>query len=244
MSILQWRENFRPRRRGFTLIEILATLGILSVGLASVIALVLGSTRMSVGAVDKNTATMIISEAVEDIARIHLITNDQLTASGLATRTGDVGYYIETLDSSPGANNPATGMEWPNVQSGDFAAPTAVVVANSSYLSEYRNPLPSPALSNMIVWPPTPTPRYYGGPLRAGGNATGTAFRAMYRLERHPDWIASLPPNPVVPSPYEGIYVLTMAVYKDLQPKEPVSNPNHTYEQISDPVVTFLRTKN
>jgi len=241
------------RPRGFTLIEILATLGILAVGLASVIALVLGSSRMSVGATDKNTATMIISEAVEDISRIHLITSDQLTTSGLSTtRSGDIGNYIETLNSSPGVNNRATTLEWPNVQVGDFATSSAVVVANSSFLSEYRNPNITPdnpgggvANSHSMVWPPTPTPRYYGGPLRAGGASSGTAFRVIYRLERHPDWIESLAITPTPqPSAYDGIYVLTLAVYKDLDPKLPVSNGNHRYEQISDPAVVFVRTKN
>ena len=241
------------RPRGFTLIEILATLGILAVGLASVIALVLGSSRMSVGAVDKNTATMIISEAVEDISRIHLITSDQLTTSGLSTtRSGDIGNYIETLNSSPAVLNPVTHLEWPNVQAGDFATSSAVVVANSSFLSEYRNPNVTPdnpgggvPNSHSMVWPPTPTPRYYGGPLRAGGTSSGTAFRVIYRLERHPDWIESLAITPTPPpSAYEGIYVLTLAVYKDLDPKMPVNNGNHRYEQISDPAVVFVRTKN
>ena len=242
------------RPRGFTLIEILATLGILAVGLASVIALVLGSSRMSVGAVDKNTATMIISEAVEDISRIHLITSEQLPPTGLgpAGRGKDVGYYIETLDSSPGVLNPVTLLEWPNIQSGAFSTSTSVVVAKSGYLSEYRNPNVTPdnplggtVNSHSMVWPPTPLPRYYGGPIRAVGVSSGTAFRVIYRLERHPDWIESLAVMPTPPpSAYEGIYVLTLAVYKDLDPNMPVNNGNHRYEQISDPAVVFVRTKN
>jgi prepilin-type N-terminal cleavage/methylation domain-containing protein len=223
------------RPRGFTLIEILATLGVLAIGLASVVGLVLGSTRMSAGAIDKNTASIILSEAVEDITRIHLITSDQLTALGLSARSAEVGRYIETVNTTPAGITP----EWPNIQFGDFTNARANAVNLSDYIS--------PTLPNTMIWPPSSSARFYGGPLVAGSRSSGTAFRAIYRLERHPDWIASLPPNLPVPSAYEGIYVLTLAIYKDLDPNPtvmPVTNPKHRYQQVSDPVVVLLRTKN
>lgn len=233
MSNLQWRRHSCLRsQRGFTLIEILATLGVLAIGLASVVALVLGSTRMSAGAIDKNTASIILSEAVEDITRIHLITSEQLTALGLTARSAEVGRYIETVNTTPAGITP----EWPNIQFGDFTGARANGVNLSGYVS--------PTFPNTMVWPPSSIARFYGGPLVAGSRSSGTAFRAMYRLERHPDWIASLPPNPVVPSAYEGIYVLTLTIYKDMDPNILVSNVNHRYQQVSDPVVVLLRTKN
>jgi len=235
-------------RAGFTLIEILASLTILAIGLAAVVALVLGSSRLSTSAVDRNIASIIISEAVEDIERNHRITSQLISAPAysvaFAGNENDIGCYVETYDS--GGDGPSSGEPWPNIETGDYV----VLNAQGGSLSPFRYPIPSTTgptagRQTMMVWPPSSAPKVYGGPMRISSNRPisdpkGIPYRVIYRLERHPDWVASVPP---VPTPYEDIYVLTLVVYKDMNVSLSVANPAHRYEQITDPVVTFMRRK-
>ncbi|HYG76335.1 MAG TPA: prepilin-type N-terminal cleavage/methylation domain-containing protein [Planctomycetota bacterium] len=241
-----------PAPSGFTLIEILASMAVLAIGLAAVVSMVLGSSRSSSGAVDRNTASVIIAEAIEDIERIHRITPELIqNNAALAGHENDIGCYMETYDTGP--NGPTASEPWPNLdelQSSDYGV-NGVITAHTGPLTSARYPIPSTLTgrSTMMVWPPTPEPKFYGGPMKQSGSGmktTGLPYRVIYRLERHPEWVAvlALPPTtPPTVSAYEDIYVLTAAVYKDLDVGLSIASPLHRYEQISDPVVTFFRRK-
>lgn len=214
-----------PIRRGFTLIEILAALGILAIGLSAVLAMVLGSTRISYATSDRNSATLAITDAMADIERLHLITSD--TVAQVGGSSAHVGLYIATSE-------PAAG--WPSIH----ATPYANVTAYGGLLNQYVGVPPNDVSvpPNTMIWPPSPDPRFYGGPFRekgAGGTSSGAAFRAIYRLERHPDWQAN------DASPYNGVYVLTLAVYRDIDQQKPPADTTKRYEQVTDPVVVYLR---
>ncbi|MCY3019172.1 MAG: prepilin-type N-terminal cleavage/methylation domain-containing protein [Planctomycetota bacterium] len=231
-----------PPAGGFTLVEILAALAVLAIGLSAVVAMVLGSSRICNAAADRNSAAIVISEAVADIERLHLITTETVRPPFPAGRDKDVGLFIATADNVSG---------WPNVHDVNLYGGVKVGTGLDRWrLDQFVNP------TNVatMIWPPSTYPRYYGGPLRPPASTTvpaadgpelrtsGTPFRVIYKLERHSDWQGN------AYSPYVGVYVLTLAVYRDLSPgisptkPEKYSNPKRAvYEQVSDPVVLFLR---
>ncbi|HEY3324625.1 MAG TPA: prepilin-type N-terminal cleavage/methylation domain-containing protein [Planctomycetota bacterium] len=223
------------RTGGFTLIEVLATLAVLAIGLSAIVAMVLGSSRMSAVTVDRNIAAMIIPEAIADIERIHLVTKDNAPANKIS----DVGRYIITAGDANGdttkLGDPQT-VYVPSVHNPAYAN----TQVNTRSMSQHMYPRTGDLTSSLMVWPISQDPKYYGG-LRDTGSAgqVGTPFRAIYRLERHPDWVKTGDT-----SEYEGMYVLTVVVYKDREPKNVIVNEGHKYEQVSDPVVVYLRKKN
>jgi len=185
-----------PSARGFTLIEILAAMAILLVGLASVVSVVLGSSRFSNAAARRNVAAIIISEAVEDIQRRHLITSTNYGYSA-----DKVGLLIETLKSpnpsvhTPNANVP-DGVALSNlVTSSD---PMRMATWNLNLQPLYLTPRPPPDAVNTLVWPLGISPKYFAGPAIQSNSGVGpdtstplygnTAYRVIYRLERHPEW--------------------------------------------------------
>ena len=215
----------RRRRapRGFTLIEVLTAMMVLAVGLAGAIALIYGSQKAGVMAGDQNIAASLMQEALEDIQRNHVITKG-MTVGGVPVPATDVGLFIETLPTGDGS--------WPHIGPAGDAGFYQAATTNLFYFRDYRNSL----WPNELFWPTSPSPRYYGGPL--GGNLlpTGSAFRVLYKIERHPNWLANQ-------LSFERIYVLTMTVYKDLNPTVPPKDPKKKVEQISDPMVVYLRAR-
>ena len=209
---------------GFTLIEVLTAMMVLAIGLAGAMSLVYGSSRAAQAASDRNASAIVLQEAFEDIKRIHLITRPM---PGVGTVTDDdIGLYVETLSTGDGT--------WPNCKAGPFAG--TQTSANGSpgvTLSSYRPAL----LTNTLAWPFTPAPKYYGLGLGAIAGPGVPGFRVLYKLERHPDWVAGASFS------LEGVYVLTATVYKDLNPTVAVSNGNKKFEQVSDPMVVYLRSR-
>ena len=204
---------------GFTLIEVLTAMTVLAIGLAGVMSLVYGSSRAAQLASDRNTAAILLQEAISDIQRNHMITKPM---PGVGTVQDDeVGMYVETWDSQGDGS-------WPNLKTGTYSTATA----NLFPLKSFYNP----NWTKEIFWPPSAAPRYYGGPLGGGAQPTGTGYRVLYRLERHPNWLAGQ-------LSFEGVYVLTLTVYKDLNPSIHPSNASKQLEQISDPMVVYLRGK-
>jgi len=234
--------------RGFTLIEILASLAVLAVGLTSVVAMVLGSSRISSMAAKRNVATIITTEALAEIQRRHLITSTKYGYSA-----NQVGLLIETLKSP----NPNTHDTDTNKQKNLVGEDPTLSLAtwNQTLQPPYLSNPPAADNVHTMVWPLGPTPKYFAGAVVAPTNTTGadtdaflanTAYRVIYRLERHPAWqmhtvdpvtgaVTYSPENPN--SPFAGLYLLTLTVYAD-----PTTRCKRL-EQISDPVVVYLRDK-
>lgn len=206
-------------RRGFTLIEVLVSLFVLSIGLAGAIAVIYGSVKAGVNASDQNIATILLPDAIEEITRIHSITK------GSALAPADVGLFIETWDS-------AGDGSWPNIKNGPYKTATA---GGLFQIGQYTPTIAAPLWSKMVFYPIEPNPKYYGGPPgQSLNNSSGPGYRVLYKLERHPSWVAGQ-------MSFENMYVLTAAVYKDLNPNVHPANPKKRVEQISDPVVVYLR---
>lgn len=236
-------------RSGFTLIEVLITLLVLAIGLTGTLAIVMGSMRSGNKASDRNVASIILDEAIADIERSHRITvpansTFPVASTGygaLQVQENEVGLYIETVDSD------GTG-QWPNLQNhgggGDY---TGVYVSLSHFqLTSCRansaifpNSNPSNPLSNILLWPFSPDPKYYGGPLKMArpiGISSGVAYRVGYKLERHPNWLAGQ-------LSFDGVYVLTLVVYKMANPTIQPTSKNIQLEQVTDPMVVYLHAR-
>jgi prepilin-type N-terminal cleavage/methylation domain-containing protein len=240
---------------GFTLIEVLITLLVLAIGLTGTLAIVMGSTRNGNKASDRNIAAIVLDEAIADIQRNHLITVPANSTFPVAStsygatnvQVNELGLYIETIDTDTTGNH-----LWPNLQyapSGTAGNYTGVK-ANNFLLSSFANPKlfpnpndPNPASptlpSNVLLWPASSDPKYYGGPLKGPGVSTGVAYRVAYKLERSPNWIAAAPNQ----FSFDGVYVLTLTVYKDLNPAVLPGSPKKQLEQISDPMVVYLHAR-
>ena len=228
----------RHAPRAFTLVEILAALAVLGVGLTAIVGLVLGSVRLSGTAADRNIAKVIIAEAVADIERIHLITTNMLGVSAPGISPDEIGLLIETVNS-------------PNPNTHEMRYKTATVGSTffDFQLSKYTQlkcftPPLNAAATNTLLWPFSNGPRYEAGPVVAGGagDETSFAYRVIYRLERHPNWHphsddCTTWQGEDSDSPFAGTYVLTLAVYRDLDRK------GGRLEQTSDPMVMYLRDK-
>jgi prepilin-type N-terminal cleavage/methylation domain-containing protein len=231
----------RARHTGFTLVEVLATLGVLAIGLSAVVALVLGSAKATTVAADRNIATIILTEAVEDIQRNHLITKelvDSLVPHPAPPAPvpldfyDDVGLFIETTDAGDG---------YPSIH----LSPYALTEVRKLRLDKFLNPYKNPNTNQMetMIWPPSLTSPRYGGPLASGtysANGTGgVPFRVIYNLVRHPDWVAA---GAVNDTPYRGVYLLTLTANRDLDPTMLPNDPKKRYEQVSDPMTVFLKS--
>lgn len=160
-TVRSLRRKVRVRRvpSGFTLVEILAALAILMIGLGAIIAMLLGTGREGAIASDRNAAALMLSEAVRGIEREHLITKELCDAQpGLMIPITSIGILVETVTTSA---------------LGDDNATYAAIPAYGGTLGDGNE-------GNLNTWPRMPgKPQQYG----AG------QYRVRYRLERHPDWV-------------------------------------------------------
>ncbi|MCW8131713.1 MAG: type II secretion system protein [Planctomycetota bacterium] len=195
---------------GFTLVEILAALSVLIIGLAGIIGLLYGSFVQGHLASDRNAAAIMLPEAVRQIELEHLITESTATTYGIAA--DKVGMLVQTLQS---ATESQGVVPFSNIQvNGDFLKPQASTPAN------------------MNEWPRRPAkPNVIGG----------LYYRIRYRLEKHEDWVPhdlnGVEGAENVSSSFRGVYVLSMCVYRDNE--QDMSKA----EQVSDPVVVYLRDR-
>ena len=228
---------------GFTLIEILVAMAVLVLGLASVLSLVLGSGRMADSAVDRNMAATIIPLAVEDIQRTLLITKgmDQTKLwTCRALGPADYGLLLVTNPVDPTVTVLRVRDAIPNIlPTGSAANQFPTPNPNpSTEMWPFRTDFPNLSVSSRVP------PFYLASPVSVGGSlyrqsSTSTqqenfssAYRVLFRLERHPDWVAV-----GESSEFAGIYVLSLTAYRDL------ARDASRLIQISDPTVIFLRDK-
>ena len=230
-------------RRGFTLIEIMAALAVLVIGLTATLAIFTTSMRLSNNAADRNVTRALIEEAVADIERAHLITAD-MNQSGAPWNPppDDVGGFIETVTTPDGV--------LPTIHHGVYKN---VFVGSKSFnehllsycaLNCFSGSL-NPTTTRTLMWPFGNTPKFIGGPIASGPTDPGSyAYRIIYRLERDPLWHPHnadcadyLIGNENVNSAYAGMYQLTLVVYRDMDRK------GGRLEQLTDPVVVTLRDR-
>ena len=229
----------KTRAAGFTLIEILTALLVLAIGLSAVVSLVFTARRVGNTSVDRNIAKTLITEAVADIERAHLITENMVAPGGapILVPAGDVGLLLETVvGGTPSIHDATYGS----------AVIYGGVKSFQWRLSDYCGlKCFSPGLvattTNTLLWPFGNDPKFAGGvfPQSNPGydpknDPQAAAYRVIYRLERHPKWIN---PNPVNDTSFQGLYVLTLVVYRD------PDRQGSRLEQVTDPVVVYLRDK-
>ncbi len=204
--------NQEPRTRnrsaaGFTLIEILAALAVLIIGLASVIGILYSSFNEGRTASDRHAASILIPEAIQKIELDHLITPDMELTYGIPPDR--IGMLIQTLSGAQESDKDATYG--------------AVLVAGNPL-----KPQSAAALPNLNEWPRRPLlPQMIGE----------RPYRVRYRLEKHPDWMPhdlnGVDGLENTASEFRGLYVLTVICYldneKDMSRPVQVSEPVVTY---------------
>lgn len=242
--------------RALTLIEVLAAMGVLIVGMTAIATMLFTSSRFGRIAAERNTVAAIIPEAIADIERRHLITENMARANPTGTFTAppqDVGLLIETVNSELSA------PDNPNIHDANYG--NIAVSGNTVWLGKSLEApfLDSPDTTKIHfgIWPlPGESPKYLGGNARLNADvweSSSVAIRILYRLERHPDWhdhtsvidpaqplygsVSYTLPNPVDNSPYRGIYVLTMVVYRQLD------RDMRSIQQLAEPYVVHIRDR-
>jgi prepilin-type N-terminal cleavage/methylation domain-containing protein len=236
------------KNAGFTLIEILVALLILAIGMAAVVGLVIGAQRISNNTSDRNIARALITEAVADIERMHLITNPMPNA--IAVPADEVGLLLETTNWLPAEKwaAPATPElnPNPNIHRGIYrnvefdtrpVYDTTLGILDGSSGFHKFNCFP-PAMADhpkntlsTLIWPwNVVDPKLIGGQNNGASDPTSYGYRIIYRLERHLDWVYD-------DDVYAGIYVLTLTAYRDMDRK------GGRLEQLCDPMVVYLRDK-
>lgn len=236
-------------RSGFTLIEVLITLFVLVIGLTGSLAVIMGASRVGNKASDRNIVGIILDDAIADIQRNHLITVPTNSTFPLATtgynakyvQANEVGLYIETVTDTD-----SNLRVWPNIQTAGISDYTGTTVSDCSQTPARTFGLTyglNAIFPNELLWP-IPNARFNGS-LTSTSDTVGGGYRVVYRLERHPNWVNG-------ELSFYGVYVLTLAVYKDLNPaivaatklpKVPPNSPNKMLEQVSDPMVVYLHAK-
>lgn len=233
---------------GFTLVEILAALAVLVIGLTSVISVVFASKRLADSALDRNNARAIITEAVNDIYLNHLIPlSGTMNGLAVAPPASNAGLLLETLAYSPNPNIHSTSLTpYKNVdiyatnfndQWNAYCNLPAINVVAVNQLP----PNPPTAVGNTMLWPYGSAPKYAAGSPGIGLTVTtpALAYRVIYRLERHPLWHTHTDSTyntaPNADSGYEGVYILTLVVYRDMDGK------GGRLAQVTDPVMVYLR---
>ncbi|MFH0939879.1 MAG: prepilin-type N-terminal cleavage/methylation domain-containing protein [Planctomycetota bacterium] len=225
----------RGDRDGFTLIEILVALLVLVIGLASVASLLFAGRRVSNTTVDRNIAQIIITEAVADIERAHLITENMVAA----THKADVGLFLETVvGGTPSIHDTTYGTAF--ISDGKtFNDHLTHYCGLGCYYPQY----PKKEETNTLIWPFVNNPKYTGGMFSSSSpnydakkDLQAIAYYVIYRLERHPKWLAN-------DLGYQGTYVLTLVVYRDLAINRDSYDKKSRLEQVTDPVVVYLRDK-
>jgi prepilin-type N-terminal cleavage/methylation domain-containing protein len=244
------------RRRGFTLIEILAALMVLAIGLTSIIAIMTRSVQLSNNAADKNITRALINEAIADIERAHLITESDPPKSGHPkvdpAHPEHLNVFIETVtctdDSIPTIHNAFYKDNIDVLVAGKtFGAQLNYLCGTTAGEMKCFSPPLNPSTTRMLLWPMSNAPKYLGGlsGLSASNTDSGSyAYRILYRLERDQRWVPHLNDCSdyaydanFEDSPYAGLYQLTLVVYRD------VDRHGGRLEQLTDPVVVYLRDK-
>jgi hypothetical protein len=234
------------RARGLTLVEILVAMATLVIGVSAVTMMLLTGARFTRSSLERNAATMLISEAIPEIERRHLITESMIRDGlpPLVQTQSDphLGLLIETVDSPN-----------PNIHDSTYS----IISIGNNLLHKHAFDLKCfdtmmPNQIHMSMWPMPPheSPKTYGSlenVLKRGDSSLqGTPLRVLYRLERHQDWhshtidasgAASYPGSEDDNSPFRGVYVLTLMIYKDSK------RDGSMLEQIAEPYVVFLNDK-
>ena len=203
--------------RGFTLVEILAALLVLLIGLSAIMVLLYGSFQEGRSASDRNAACVILPEAARAIEQDHLL--DASTISTYGIDPLKTGMLVQTITNAPER---------------DAVAPYSSIQINNKPTVTLNKPTTLTG-TNLNQWP-REKPYFFGG----DANTFGTQYRVRYRLEKHPAWCPTgdeAAENRY--SMYRGVYVLTMVVYA----ADERSATSPVYKQVSDPVVTYLRDK-
>ena len=175
---------------------------------------------------DQNIAASLMQEALEDIQRNHLI-KVRAPATGIPRpcRPGQ-GHRAVCRDVGfSGRRVVAESDQWHLRQHASEPVSAEPVLQSG---------VPELGEGNFLATHP-------GAPLfrrtaRRRRTSHLAQFRVLYKLERHPNWVAGL-------QSFENIYVVTMTVYKDLNPTIHPHDPKKKLEQISDPMVVYLRAK-
>ena len=254
-DILPVLQSTRRRSRGFTLVEILTSLFVLVIGITGTLAIIMRSAQMGTAAADRNNASVLIPEAIDDIKRMMALPNDRNSAFynfyaiGLSAHAGEL---MDTVDLTGGTN------PFANVAiSYSIPARTSVQtwpLKNLTYPLVSKDQSTGRDLS-LVYWPLNPGYARVMGQqqLTTAGFQTlgknGVMYRALFKLEPHSDWV----PNPYdrsatrenVGSEFVGVYVLTLTMYRftDPEPAKPLSDTSNTQkrlQQIADPVVVYL----
>jgi prepilin-type N-terminal cleavage/methylation domain-containing protein len=211
------------KQAGFTLIEILIALLILAIGMAAVVGLVIGAQRISNSTSDRNIARALISEAVADIERMHLITKT------IAASPADEGLLLETR----------ADLTVPNIHSSSYSGISFESKPIISHVAKYcgmkclDGMTEHPSTAKTFLWPWANDPKFLGGATNSTSYLdTNYGYWVIYRLERHPDWVAQGDE-----SIKAGLYALTLTAYRDVDRK------GGRFEQLNDPMVVYLRDK-
>jgi prepilin-type N-terminal cleavage/methylation domain-containing protein len=245
---------------GFTLIEVLASMAVLAVGLTSVISVIFATKSLANTAIDRNLANSIIREAVEGISRAHLVVPNMVGAlPPVNPGDPDVGLLLETTASSPTNDANIQSSRYKNVQIYNSSSYTASFLTQFNDYCGLKCFHNSFTPTNTMLWPygrypiflpaqTVPAPKCEAGlPSRVDSNPNSPvyrdgcdiiinatswalAYRVIYSLERHPDWIA----NQTL-SQYAGVYVLTLVIYRDLD------RQGGSLVRVTDPFVVYLR---
>jgi len=109
-------------RRGISLLEVLISMGILTVGLLSVLALVPAGKSQAVKAVIYDRSSVMASNVAAD-----LIARGLLRPSSWVTGTAPASQAIAVFDPLYGASSTFTGGQWPPVLA-STTAPTAITL--------------------------------------------------------------------------------------------------------------------
>ena len=235
-----YRKALLSRAAGFTLVEILTALFVLVIGICGTLAIVMRSAQMGTAASDRNNASILIPEAIDEIKRTLILSSNDATHYGITS--DHVGEFMDTVGLYDNTNPFAT-VSLPNYPTG-FTTFKGVV---------YPLPVKDSVTGNnlsLAYWPLTTRgarvlgQRLTGQPGESLGT-NGNTYRALFKLEPHPEWIANpFDRNPLTRentgSAFVGVYVLTLTMYRDLNPDRPVSDNTKKLQQISDPVVVFL----
>jgi Tfp pilus assembly protein PilE len=206
------------RTSGISLIEVLFTFGILAVGLAAISMMVYKGTRLSSEAIDRNAAAMLISEAVNEIEKRHLITANMTFNSMPPTTKPDdehVGLFIETVFTA-GITPNIHEEPYRKVQARSSGTVVLEDALKPTYMDLPKDPVdPSKILQpvedaiSTAMWPmpPAESAKTYGSSPQAPKRSEhyknkmiadgkeeelereyNVSYRVLYRLERHPDW--------------------------------------------------------
>ena len=237
-----------------SLIEVLSALFVLAIGLASVMSIVTRSANMGDYASNRNNAAVLLPEAIADIERMSLITTELAAANGLDKSY--VGELMETTSLGSGANAFNNVLfQYPQGPTGDATHP------NSAFSYKQLAYVNGASASNLAYWPfSLQYSRVLGmfPPITVKANKrgsfsdnlsdiTGPAYRALFKLEPHQDWfVLQVDGTRVenVDSAFVGVYVLTIAMYRDIEPQKSIlDSKGKKLEQLTDPTVVYLRDK-